>query len=299
MGFITKYIVGPIVGTIIGRAVLVAFHAFGLYPDLWVASLIVDAPNTLQTEAIWMLSAGIGVVLICGWHFFLVGPKLARLGRNFGSDESAEVLKQKRLQDKQDQIREGVRGTSESGPVPAQDIAIVPPEEVGVVTEVVKDRSENGRSFYRNTYKIGVKNTSAKNKSIKNLQAKVWLFNPPRNLLSDDGHSKTIDLQPGDVGFFEVGYLVSRTKLAMVRGFRSMEGQEFEGHYHNAGIEIFYFDLGGEHGHLSTHLRDIPKHKPSITIQFSADDIAPVAVNISAMPDDSLGVALDIERLQY
>lgn len=81
---LVKYLIGPIVGLLISRALLEVCHRSGLYPEKWIADLIMDAATPENIKVIgWVLSAVIGTSLYAVSYYFLFYRR--RLKRESGT----------------------------------------------------------------------------------------------------------------------------------------------------------------------------------------------------------------------
>jgi hypothetical protein len=73
---IFRWLVGPFITLIIGRACLEAAHQFGWHPDVWLAESIVATPTEFESELVlWMLAAFLGAVLWALGDYFLYRRK--------------------------------------------------------------------------------------------------------------------------------------------------------------------------------------------------------------------------------
>ncbi len=64
VGHIKKYVIGPFVGVLVGRAILYAIHKIGYKPDIWLGELLADMYLDITNGgSIWVVSALIGLSL--------------------------------------------------------------------------------------------------------------------------------------------------------------------------------------------------------------------------------------------
>jgi hypothetical protein len=78
-----------VVGTILGRGILLALNSKGYHPERWVAEVIgrVAWPKTAAPP--WIISGLLGLLLVAAWDLGHVGE---RLGRVWPTDTAAKVL---------------------------------------------------------------------------------------------------------------------------------------------------------------------------------------------------------------
>lgn len=83
IGWLLRFVVGPTVGAIVGRAALLALNTRGHYPEIWLASIFVTTPSPQIIELVtWIVAAIIGVGLYGIAYYFL----FARAPRKAKSD---------------------------------------------------------------------------------------------------------------------------------------------------------------------------------------------------------------------
>jgi hypothetical protein len=121
MGFMLKYILGPVLAAVVGRGVLEGLHLMGWYPDLWVASLFVEVPSRANIEtAIWGISACLGLALYAlerRFHLIdhLVGRSSLQPASVISSKKEALVISEIASLDWKE--RQALRGIIETGSV--------------------------------------------------------------------------------------------------------------------------------------------------------------------------------------
>lgn len=121
MGFVLKYILGPVLAAVVGRGVLEGLHLMGWYPDLWVANLFAEVPSRANIEtAIWGTSASFGLVLYALERRFhlvdrLVGRSPLRPALVISSKKEALVISEIAGLDWKE--RQALRGVIETGSV--------------------------------------------------------------------------------------------------------------------------------------------------------------------------------------
>jgi len=78
--FFFKFVAGPVIAIIVGRGVLAALHEFGLYPDQYLAGLIVNSPELFRGEIAWIVAALMTGGLPIAWNYFHFGRYLRKVG---------------------------------------------------------------------------------------------------------------------------------------------------------------------------------------------------------------------------
>lgn len=62
LNFILHRVLGPLVGTIIAKAILSGLNALGIYPSKWLLERVMTAPTDAWIEfATWLVAAALGI----------------------------------------------------------------------------------------------------------------------------------------------------------------------------------------------------------------------------------------------
>lgn len=164
-------------------------------------------------------------------------------------------------------------------------------------TQILSLEGDGQKIVYKNFHLIGAQNPRSSKKSIKGLRLKMWLFDAPGDLKLSGEDKTIVDLNPGDIVFFEVGYFLSRSLFGVPIGGTALPQKEFEILYHNARqeLEAFRFKTGKGKSTYTIFLKQLknPTEPTSVTVQFSANDTPPLIVDIFVYWDAKHGVRLE------
>lgn len=176
-------------------------------------------------------------------------------------------------------------------------LKLIYPSPEFIRTQILSLEGDGQKIVYKNFHLIGVQNPQSSKKSIKRLRLKMWLFDAPGDLKLSGEDKTIVDLNPGDIAFFEVGYFLSRSLVEVPIGGTALPQKEFEILYHNARkeLEAFRFETGKGKSTYTIFLKQLknPTEPTSVTVQFSANDTPPLIVDIFAYWDAKHGVRLE------
>ena len=184
----------------------------------------------------------------------------------------------------------------ESAPTEAHPLLIIDPSPQLIRTQILRLEGSEDKKFYRNIYLLGVQNTSPEQKTMRSVQLKFWLMDTPRNCKIYESNETSVDLNPGDIAYFEIGYLDSRERWFVVRGSRRLQREQFDGVYYNARGEFFRLGTGEGESSLNfmiKHMDQLSERARTMTFQFSADDMPPLFFHIVVHRDADNEIRLE------